>query len=147
MIVVAIDPGAGTGISTYDTVTGEFHTEEAFGFLDTCDRISWHLGTRDELQVLCESYIITARTAQLTQQYDPLMLIGVVTYECGKAGVKLTMQAPAVRKKGEAKLKTMGWFRKTKDGHSNSSSGHLLVYLLKYNLLTEADRFKLVGTL
>lgn len=144
MLVVSVDPGGATGISVYDTDTGSFTTEEVDRFIPACERIYYWLDTEPGAHLVMESYIVTARTAQLTQQTEALRLIGVGEWEAHQRGHTFSLQPPSVRKKGEAKLKTLGWFRKTKDGHSNSSSGHLLVWLLKNNLLALEDRAKLV---
>lgn len=148
MIVVAVDPGGGTGIATYDTLTGVFESYEALGFADACIEIQLALANIAASECVAESYIVTARTATLTQQTEPLRLLGVTEYICTVEGVSFKLQQPGARKPAsDDKLKALGWYKKTKDNHANDASKHLLVYCLKNKLLTEADMQKLKESL
>jgi hypothetical protein len=144
LIVVAVDPGGGTGIATYDTETGAFNAYEAMGFADSCVEIQLALSNIAASQCVAENYIVTGRTATLTQQTEPLRLLGVTEYICTVESVSFKLQQPSARKPAsDDKLKSLGWFKKTKDNHANDAAKHLLVYCLKNKLLTVGDMNKL----
>jgi hypothetical protein len=145
VFIVAIDPGLGTGISTYNTITGEWTTRETFGFEAAADNIFWLIDDDHyETEVVCENFIVTGATAKKTQQPEPLMLIGVAKWITLAMQHKFTLQQPAERKAGEKLLKKLGWYVKTKDGHSNSASGHLVTYCLRNNLFRPEEKMKLI---
>lgn len=144
MFVVSIDPGLGTGVATYNTITGVFATSEDIGFEKAAQHIEWLLADHFNTEVVCENYIVTQRTGTLTQQPEPLMLIGVAQWYAYKYRHKFTLQQPSQRKAGEKLLKKIDWYTKTKDGHSNSAAGHLLVYCLSNNLLRPDEKAKLI---
>lgn len=145
MKVVAIDPGYGTGWATYNTLTGEFESGEVFSFDDAYDKIDALLYDHAVLEVVVEDYIITARTAKLTQQKEPLLLQGVAQGMCRSRDLGFTLQNPLKPK--DPILKTLGWYVKTKDHHANSAAYHLYVYLSNRGMLTEVDRYKLIRML
>lgn len=78
--------------------------------------------------VVCESFTIAAHTAKKTRQYWSLESIGAIRWACMKAGVSFTLQSPADAKgfATDAKLKALGWYTPTKDGHANDAARHLL---------------------
>lgn len=147
MIVLSADSGYGSGISTYNTLTGEFHTEEVHEFIPACQRFFAILAEDEQFEVVAENFVVTQYTAKLSGQNESLRLNGVLEWLAFNRGAKFTLQMPSARKPGEAKLKLMGWHRKTKNGHSNSASGHLLVYLLKHDLLRPEEKLRILGSL
>lgn len=151
MIILASDPGWGSGISWYDTDTGDFNTEEVHEFIPACQRFYALLDTfhkmGDVVEVVAEGFVITQKTAQLSGQNESLRLNGVLEWLCFNYGYKFSLQMPGARKPGEMKIKVLNWSRKTKDKHSDSASGHLLVYLLKHGLLRDEEKRKLLESL
>lgn len=146
MFIVSCDPGLSSGFSTYNNVTGEFATSEEVGFAAAAQHLEWLLADGYATEMVCENFVVTQSTARKTQQPDALKLIGVAEYLCIKYRHKFTLQQPAQRKAGENLLKKMSWYVRTKDMHSNSSSGHLLVYCLNNGLLLPQDRARLVSS-
>lgn len=148
MLIVAVDPGGGTGFATYETTSGEFYSGEEQGFADACREVERLLELSSDTECVAESYIVTERTAHLTQQTEPLRLLGVTEWECIKHVVPFKLQQPSARKPAtDSKLKVLGWYKKTKDMHANDASKHLLIYCLKNKLLTESDMRKLKESL
>jgi hypothetical protein len=142
MKVLAIDPGYGTGWATYDTRTGVFMSGEVWTFKDGANKIHELALDPALMEVVAENYIITARTAKLTQQTEALRLLGVLEDECIQKELGFTLQNP--KKPKDNVLKALGWYMKTKDNHANSAAYHLYVYVSNRNLLVEVDRFKLI---
>ena len=146
LIVFAVDPGGGTGCATYDSETGDFRSWEEHGFLAAAKSISETMPNVDAC--VCENYIVTARTSQLTQQTEPLRLIGVTEWEASLCNIPFKLQQPSARKPAtDTVLKTLGWFVKTKDMHSADAARHLFVFCARMGLLTEDARHRLKKSL
>lgn len=139
MRVQAFDPGRMCGVAAYYTDCELF---------ETCE-VATPTVMPDADVVVIEKYQVDGRTAKLSQQPDALKQTGAIENTCKELGIPVVFQMPAVAKKfaTDPKLKALGWFRKTKDGHSNDAARHLLRYLVKENLLGREDFMKLAAML
>ncbi len=124
MIYLAIDPGVVSGIAWFDPKEGDFWSDE-LGVLDDVRRCVLDVATDDTVLVVCERFIISARTIQTKIYYDSIWFEGWLRLECPAA----VFQTPAQAKKfaTDAKLRHLGWYTRTKDGHANDAARHLLV--------------------
>jgi len=133
--IIAIDPGAVTGWAEFREgrplrtleIAGRHSVYEEFIW---GTEESWYI--RGDTEVVCEDYIISARTVKVTPQKDPLYIIGWLEGECHRCNIPFTLQTPSQAKSfaTDDKLKYLGWYTPTKDGHANDASRHLLTYLV-----------------
>jgi hypothetical protein len=127
--ILAVDPGKTTGYVIWDDgerVEGELYGE---AFLD----LAWEHLTGEEFDaVVCERFIINARTAKLTQSPWSLEQIGALRFMCKKFDIKFVLQnaSDAKRFATDKKLNDLGWKRPKGDGHARDAQRHLLVYLI-----------------
>jgi hypothetical protein len=128
----AVDPGLATGVACYAPAAGYYNAVEVLGG-DIGFANFWRVVLHDYTVagIVCESFHITPQTATKTRQYDALYIIGWLKLESQRLGIPFTLQTPAQGKSfgTDAKLKHMGWYVKTKDGHRNDASRHLLTFL------------------
>lgn len=131
--VLALDPGKMTGWASYDRETGEFLSGQT-NFEETCRLLLHRVGgpSHDQLDLVCESFIITVQTAKNTQATWSLELIGVARMVselyCQQP---LTLQQPASAKRfsSDERLKKLGWYTPGK-GHANDAARHLMLYMV-----------------
>ncbi len=136
-ITLAIDPGGITGVAWCagddPTVAGASVGGEVpggrFGFYD------W-FGAFVERgypfkAIICEDFLVTAKTAQLTQQPDAMRVIGYLEAWTHQHGVPFVLQTPSTAKSfaTNPKLRHFGWYTSSAGGHSNDAFRHLLTYL------------------
>lgn len=127
---MAVDPGEMSGIAWVHLKTMEFHSVEE-DFDATCRRVvvAGHEWGRD-LYLACEAFFITPETHKKSFQPWSLELLGVCRFVSrAYTGRELSVQAKSnVRKKlgTDDRLKTLGWYWWTRDGHANDAAGHLL---------------------
>lgn len=141
MIIVAVDPGEMSGVAQLDTETMQFASFE-LDFDDTCRHLALlghHYGKN--LRVVAEAFFITPETHKKTFQPWSLELIGFCRYVSrAYTGNELVTQAKSnVRAKlgSDRRLKHMGWYRPTPDGHANDAAGHLLAFAASKNFLPQ----------
>lgn len=141
MIIVACDPGEMSGIAQLDTETMQFASHEA-DFNETCRHLMMlgHTYTTF-LRVVAESFFITPETHKKTFQPWSLELIGVCRYVSrAYTGHELVTQSKsnARGKLGtDLRLRHLGWYRWTPDGHANDAAGHLLAFAADHNFLPQ----------
>lgn len=129
--VLAVDPGGVTGVAWW--IDGQFSSWEVnggrFGFYDAFEAM---LERVDFTHIVCEDFIVTAKTARMTQQPDAMRVIGFLEAWTRKHGVHFTLQTPSTAKQfgTDAKLKHFGYFDSTSGGHKNDAARHLLTYLM-----------------
>lgn len=128
--ILAIDPGNVTGVATYHRgrlETSELPKHEVYEFLlpFITDRVF-------PLEVVAERFVISQRTIRSERQGDALDILGFLDGLCYLEMVPLTLQTAAQAKSfaTDDKLRRLGWYQKTKDGHANDACRHLLVYLV-----------------
>lgn len=138
-LLAAVDPGKVTGLS-YLVITEEAISQpNAYEltvpeFFDHFPR-TFELSDRDDLDlvIVCESFQISERTIKTALSLDALDIIGWLKGEqLYKRARPFYQQTPAQAKRfsTDEKLKTLGWFERTKDGHANDANRHLLAWLM-----------------
>lgn len=132
--IIAIDPGKSTGFATW---YGGVFRSRIFEYPEVMEEIVSFVPAFDV--VVCETFVITARTVKLSRQYWSLELIGLIKWLCWRDGIELVMQSPsdAMSFATTTKLKELGWYN-TGAGHDNDAARHLLTYLAK----REVETFK-----
>lgn len=87
--------------------------------------------------MVCERYIINARTAKVSQAPWSLEQIGCLRYLCRRSGVQFHLQnaSDAKRFGTEARLNDLGWRRPRGAGHARDAQRHLLVFLTRRGLI------------
>jgi hypothetical protein len=136
-VLIAVDPGLKSGLAMW--------VEERFvgsWILDVYEIESLMEGYaesyREDLIIICESFIINARTAKVTQAPWSLEIIGCLRYMSQKFCRRdLVMQRPAEAKSFSTneKLKALGWYHRGTAGHDNDASRHLLLYTIRNGVL------------
>lgn len=136
--LLAIDPGLATGVGFLDitdpTTPIKVWTKEVdiTEFYELVPPIIEEF--KNDLEVVCENFIITVATAKKTQSPWSLNLIGVTQYFCWKNGVKLTLPKPAEREfTSNEMLKHFGLWHVGGEGHANQAMRHAFAYLASNN--------------
>lgn len=141
MKILAIDPGKTVGLAHWDE--GRFQwsaQDEKWSFLEWADPSEWDrrgVGWFDT--VIIERYIITPRTAKLSQQHDALDVLGCIRYWCRIRGVPLTEHSASEAKSfsTDDKLKAAGMWNPGND-HACDAARHLLLYLIRAKIMDPA---------
>jgi hypothetical protein len=139
-MIVGIDPGLTTGIYIYRTYEAN-HTEVPQGPVQCpaedvpvmlhgwLNRAHAHIG-KDSIHIAVEKYIITSRTAKLSQQHEALEVTGAVkgiaslfsSYGFSGETVDVRQYAKANLKfASDDMLKAVGWFN-PKMRHANDAA-------------------------
>jgi hypothetical protein len=125
--VLAVDPGGTTGYVWWKD--GELIDS---GQLPP--QLFWRLAhdilTEDDIQVVCERFVITARTAQLSQQTDAIENIGVLKYLAWSEALEpVRFQSPSDAKRlaTDDVLRTAGLY--VPGDHARDAARHLLLHL------------------
>lgn len=128
MNVLAVDPGLTTGVAALSN--GNVTLTEVRGQISFLERAEAHIAFHRPI-VVVEAYIITATTAKLSRQYEPLEIIGALRWMAHKKDVGFVMQTPRQAKdfSTDDKLKAVGWYEKG-IGHGNDAARHLLLYMV-----------------
>ena len=135
--VVAFDPGLVTGWATFCPCEGVFASGE-IGFDEVLPFIEGltHSLLEDErpADFVAERFTITTQTAKKSQAPWSLEVIGVlraVIQERYRMELELQNVADAKRFSTNDKLDALGWRRRTKGGHADDATRHLLLKLTK----------------
>ena len=83
--------------------------------------------------VVCERYVVTVRTATLTQAPWSLESIGVLRFLCRQAGIEFHLQnvGDAKRFATDQRLNSLGWRKPPGAGHARDAQRHLLIWLVR----------------
>lgn len=140
--VVAVDPGGTTGIAVWSPIMG-LSMREVKGADHAVDWLADMARQLAGAHFVVEKYIITPATAKLSQQHDPLEIIGALKFLTRKYGHKLVLQSPSEAKAFSTndKLKRVGWYQPGQD-HARDASRHALLYLSKLGII---DLHTLIG--
>ncbi len=128
MKIFSVDPGMGTGWAFWDDgLLASFGETDHEQFSKDIDQWFARLDV-----VVCEDYIITPQTLKKTRQLYSLHLIGFFKYLCRIMDIPFILQTPAEAKSFSTndKLKALGWYFPTPDGHQNDAIRHLMLYLV-----------------
>lgn len=132
--ILSVDPGKTTGYVVWsdgERSEGELDFEAFLNF-------AW-----DQLQsetfdvVVCERYIINARTATLTQAPWSLEQIGALRFMCSKFNIQFVLQSASEAKKfsTDKRLNDLGWTKPRGAGHARDAQRHLLIYLVNKRII------------
>lgn len=122
VIWIGVDPGDITGVSFLDAEGVYFSVEEsaddAIGFLK-------HLtsAVNFRIRIGCEQYVERGNQRKTNQPLAQRVTGAVLALEYP---VTLIPPSTAKRMCDDQRLKDLGWYRKTKDGHSNDAGRVLL---------------------
>lgn len=137
MGILAVDPGKTTGYVLWndgERIEGELYGE---AFLDRADELI----VSDQVDVVvCERFIITAQTGKKTQAPWSLEQIGALRFLCRKHNVHFVLQSASDAKRfaTDHRLNALGWKRPKGAGHARDAQRHLLVFLVRQNLIDAA---------
>jgi hypothetical protein len=151
-LIIGEDPGLDTGIAVYTPHTRVFQSvevkyEEVGQYLEELfTDLKWYEscgGRGPQVTVVCENYFNSVETAKRAPSPWSTKLIGVTEFLCRKYGAEMVLQMPGEAKKvaTDARLKHLGWYLQTEEGHANDAARHVMKYCLKHNLM---DRRELV---
>ena len=142
-MILAVDPGGTTGWAVMETDGRVYAGQDDF---ERFTHVVVHLPVPDVIVV--ERYVITPRTAKLSQQTTALEVIGFLRYWAWSHGAKFVMQTPADAKrfstsggKPNGRLDKAGWTMRplADNDHANDALRHLLLYCVK-NRFMEVPR-------
>lgn len=137
--LLAIDPGLATGMALINITdlnnpqiinAWELNTTE---FYDKAEEIISSCGPL--LDIVIENFIVTKRTAELTQAPWSLELIGVVRFLARKYYVNdLVLNKPSDKQFADNdKLRQCGFWFVGGEGHANDAFRHAVVWLVNKN--------------
>jgi len=132
MRVLAVDPGKMSGIAFIARPNDDDPPIiNEFPAMKSVKMAEQYLGTNLDF-VVCESFI--PRPGAGTWQPDALEVIGALRYLCWRCEVPFELQSPADAKRfsTDEKLKKLGWYTPTPDGHANDAQRHLLLGLVRH---------------
>lgn len=141
-VVVGVDPGGTTGIALWSPQLG-LSLRQVEGADHAVDWLADMARQLTNATFVVEKYIITPATAKLSQQHDPLEIIGALKYVTRRHGHKMVMQSPSEAKAFSTndKLKRVEWYQPGQD-HARDASRHVLLYLSKVGII---DLHTLIG--
>lgn len=140
--VVGVDPGGTTGIALWSPAQG-LTLRQIEGADHAVDWLADTARTLKSATFVVEKYIITPATAKLSQQHDPLEIIGALKFLARKYDHKIVLQSPSEAKafSSNSKLKRVQWYQPGMD-HARDASRHVLLYLSKVGII---DLHTLIG--
>lgn len=133
MILVGVDPGKVTGVAIWWDSTefdGTNHLD-----IDTCEVtdasqvptvIRRMLDGQRPTLILCERFNSAGGKA-LTSQPDAQQIVGMMRSLAEELQCRCVYQSPGPAKKimPNSRLKKIGWYTSTKDGHANDAARHV----------------------
>lgn len=133
MIILAVDPGLVSGYASWTSKGQHLETRE-IPYQECGEHVYGVLeGYRTSdvnIQLVVERY--TMSTGVKTAQPEALKTMGQLELLARLYDVQLHYYLPATTKKmiSNARLKDVGWYRATKDGHANDATRLVGVHLL-----------------
>lgn len=131
--ILTIDPGTTTGFAI-----GWFNGQDASvpgagqaDFFPVLKIVEEQLKSISDLVVVYERFVITARTAKLSQQTEALEVIGAVRWLCHAHGAKPPEPQPAsaaLKLVTDDRLRRLGWWRPGMV-HANDALRHLALWM------------------
>jgi hypothetical protein len=135
---LAVDPGGTTGWA-YTMLGGHWAPNSVIaGQMPADDFLDWFAGEPQFLDssclVLIETFTITAQTARLSQQPEPMYVIGVMKFLLRRARSCPAMQTPAAAKRfcSDSQLKKIGLWQPGKD-HARDAIRHLVLGIVTHS--------------
>ena len=133
VIILAVDPGLVSGYASW-TTTGRYLEAKEIPYQECGQHVHGILeGYRTsavDIQLVVERYTMT--TGIKTAQPEALKTMGQLELLAQLYDVHLHYYLPATTKKmiSNARLKDVGWYRYTRDGHCNDAARLIGVHLL-----------------
>ena len=134
--VLAVDPGRTTGFVIWRDDARVEKELEASRFLEYVAPLI----ERGEIDfVVCERFIITTQTAKFSQAPWSLEQIGVLRFLCKRHDVSFVLQnvSDAKRFGTDDRLNAIGWKRPKGGGHARDAQRHLLLFLVKHDMIDD----------
>lgn len=127
--ILAVDPGKTTGWARY--WEGHMESGQVEGRHAFYDWVAMTAGAGHPLELVVESFTITARTMATDRDMNALYIIGWLDGMAYRLGWPITLQQPGAAKgfASNEKLAVLGWRRPTPGGHADDAARHLLTYL------------------
>jgi hypothetical protein len=130
-LIVGVDPGGTTGLSILDLKTKTAWVGMQYSpWVQFCDVMEDRCFGWEGLDALIatEKYVITKKTATLSQQDMSLKVNGVLEWLCAKFALDFNEQMSVSAKKmnGDEKLKDMGLYVPGRS-HANDATRHLIL--------------------
>jgi hypothetical protein len=132
-LILAVDPGNVTGVALFDPnepsarpVTREIqHKDDVYRSIN---KLKYDASVFD---IVAERFVISQRTIKSERQTDALDILGYLDSLRALYGLEFTLQTAAQAKRfcPDGKLRSLGWYERTKDGHANDALRHLFTYL------------------
>lgn len=134
--VLAVDPGLVSGVAVWcddGSLTVDQLDGSALWDMVEAEASAQRSGP---LTVVCESFVISARTIKASRQTWSLEHIGVLKFLCRKHGCEIVLQQASAAKSvvTNERLKQWGWYRPGRD-HANDALRHLGLYLIQRRLI------------
>lgn len=142
MRVLAVDPGAATGMALYERWTTDPLQEHVEQWVEedpiaAIDRVVKEIDRVHEEApqpldaIVCESFVISGPRAKEANQ--AIEIIGALRYLATKCEIPFITQSPAdsMNFSTNAKLKLLGWYKPAPTDHARSATRHLLLYLTR----------------
>jgi len=141
--IQGVDPGEITGLFFLDLGTGVFASQE-LGFREAGRTLRQTMSIYGyDLDVVCERFVITPETHKKTQEgHWSMEVTGLARFFSWEfCGQDLFGYMPQKERKTPhgyktfatmARLKALGWWVPTKDGHGNDAARQVLVYLVEH---------------
>lgn len=132
LFIIGVDPGKITGVSIYTNWKLIHHNEipadEVYEMLALHTLPALH-GLR--VIIAAERYVFGVNSTRKTRQSDPMKLTGQLEgiAKLHDAEFRLVNQADSKKMAPDSKLRELGWYTKTKDGHANDASRVVFVTL------------------
>lgn len=127
MNYIAIDPGVGTGLATL--IQGTFRSWELFDLSEVAWAVNDVKRRRPNVVIITEKFIISKRTITTKVYYESLYFNGWLSIEYPGRIEQTAAQGKSFST--DDKLKHLGWYTPTKDGHANDAARHLLYRAVK----------------
>jgi hypothetical protein len=110
-------------------------------FVQYVEAVLKNWGDQQVTHVVIERFDITMETVTKSRQPIAMWIIGAVQYVCWKNDIPVTLQSRDIKRfSTDGKLKKLGWYWTTGEGHDTDAARHLLAYLWDTNQI-EYERF------
>jgi hypothetical protein len=123
MKIIAVDPGLYSGYAFWNSADPRFLQRKEIPYQDTADRVWAEMEEWDEKpEIVVERYTMTPGIK--SAQPHALMTMGQLEFIARRFATRLHYYLPSTNKKtvSDQRLRSAGWYLKTKDGHANDAA-------------------------
>lgn len=134
---LVVDPGKLTGWILYNVSESQVHSSGEHEMMPFLNHAYGVISVMN-VDVVCESFHITKRTATLSQQPWSLEIIGALRWMASRHDRFFHLQQPSQAKKfaDNERLRDAGLWTSGSKGHVNDAARHLVLWLAKNGLKT-----------